>query len=67
MLSPEWLGHPLNNFGYKLKPKPLRLVLEALGFCLECCDFNASTLNFNFTKPSVIINAIIALVYFNPK
>ena len=48
MLSPEWLGCPVNNFGYKLKLKPLMSVLEALGFCLDCCDFNASTLNFNF-------------------
>ena len=40
MLSPEWLGCPVNNFGYKLKPKPLMSVLEALGFCLECYDFN---------------------------
>ena len=47
MSSPEWLGRPVNNCGYKLKTKPQMLVLEGWGFCLECYDFNSE---HNFAK-----------------
>ena len=37
VVTPAW--HIIKNCGWKLKPKPSRLVLEDSGICLKCFDF----------------------------